>query len=163
VPDAETLIRWFTVLIILQFVVVALHDLVNIPGLTHGDQVKATVGHGKAWLVTLINSLFPGVAVAFVALYWLGYKSHWAADYWLIYCAITVISAVFMWYIPYLFGASEKAKAEYDQMYRGTWQILPRRGNNPRPNLLHVAFHVLFLATLALACLIRFPQASAWL
>jgi hypothetical protein len=160
-PDAETLILWFTVLIIAQFVLVAVHDLVDIPGLTHGAQVKATVGRGKAWLATVINSLFPGAAVVFVALYWLGYRSHWGPDYWLLYCAITVVSAVFMWYVPYLFGASAKTKAEYQQMYARTWQILPRRGDNPRPNLLHVLFHVLFLATLALALLIRFPQAAA--
>jgi hypothetical protein len=159
--DLQTLTAWFTALIVIQFVVVALHDLVDIPGLTHGAQVKSTIGKGKIWAVTLINSIFPGVAVAFAALYWLGVRPGFGPDYWVIYCAVTVLSAIAMWYVPYLFGASEKTKAEYANMYAGTWQVLPRRGDNPRPNVLHIGFHLLFLATLALACLIRFPDAAA--
>jgi hypothetical protein len=82
-------------------------------------------------------------------------------DYWVLYCAITVLSAIAMWYVPYLFGASEKTKLEYAKMYAGTWQVLPRRGDNPRPNVLHLGFHLLFLATLVLACVIRFPGLAA--
>jgi hypothetical protein len=156
-PDAQTLTYWFTALIVLQFLVVALHDLVDIPGLTHGAQVKSTIGRGKIWAATLINSLFPGVAVAFAVLYWLGVRSEYGSDYWVIYCAITVLSAIGMWYVPYLFGASAKTKAEYAKMYAGTWQVLPRRGDNPRPNVLHLGFHLLFVVTLVLACVIRFP------
>ncbi len=40
----------FTILITLQFVVVALHDLVNIPGWTRGAQVRESIGRGKLWL-----------------------------------------------------------------------------------------------------------------
>jgi hypothetical protein len=55
----------FTCLLTLQFVVVALHDLVDIPGWTHGTQVQSVVGRRKLWLGTLVNALFPGLAVAF--------------------------------------------------------------------------------------------------
>jgi hypothetical protein len=34
----------FTFLITLQFLAVTLHDLVDIPGWTHGNQVKAMIG-----------------------------------------------------------------------------------------------------------------------
>jgi hypothetical protein len=159
--DLQTLTAWFTVLIVLQFLVVALHDLVDVPGLTHGAQVKSTIGRRKIWLATLINSIFPGVAAAFAVLYWLGWRSAYGADYWLVYCVVTVFSAVMMWYMPYLFGASARTKSDYAKMYAGTWQVLPKRGDNPRPNLLHVGFHMLFLATLGLAVLIRFPDLLA--
>jgi hypothetical protein len=33
--------------------------------------------------------------------------------------------------------------------------VLPARGDNPRPNVLHLWFHAIFLATLALAILMR--------
>jgi hypothetical protein len=35
---------------------------------------------------------------------------------------------------------------------------LPARGDNPRPNLLHLGFHALFLTTLTLACFVRFSR-----
>jgi hypothetical protein len=54
----------FTFFITLQFFVVVLHDLVDIPGWTHGSQVKSVVGPRTFWLGTLINAIFPGVAVS---------------------------------------------------------------------------------------------------
>jgi len=43
----------------------------------------------------------------------------------------------------------------YAEMYEGTRQILPPRGDNPRPNLLHICFHVLFATTLVLSLILR--------
>lgn len=125
----------FTWLIVVQFLVVALHDLVDVPGWTYGSQVKAAMGGRKVWLATLVNAVFPGIAVGF-AIYWFGRpKPAMATNYWVIYCAVTVLSAVGMWYVPYLFGGSEAQRREYAQMYEGTKQVLPARGDNPRPNL----------------------------
>jgi hypothetical protein len=47
----------------------------------------------------------------------------------------------------------------YSNMYAGTIQVLPARGDNPRPNLLHLCFHALFLVTLALSAVLRFGTA----
>jgi hypothetical protein len=44
----------FAVLIALQFVLVVFHDLVDIPGWTHGSQVQAIVGRRKLWMATVI-------------------------------------------------------------------------------------------------------------
>jgi hypothetical protein len=60
----------FTCLITLQLVVVAGHDLVDVPGWTHGAQVRSMIGAGKVWLVTLINAIFPGLADIWFA-HWL--------------------------------------------------------------------------------------------
>jgi hypothetical protein len=148
----------FTCLICVQFLVVVLHDLLDIPGWTHGSQVKAAVGRTKFWIGTLVNGVFPGIAVGY-AIYWWGHPaSVRAANYWVIYCAITALSAAAMWWVPYLFGASEKQRREYGQMYAGTKHVLPARGDNPRPNLLHLYFHALFLATLVLAVMLRFGR-----
>lgn len=40
----------FTILIALQFVLVAVHDLIDLPGWTHSAQVQAVVGRRKLWL-----------------------------------------------------------------------------------------------------------------
>jgi hypothetical protein len=61
-----------------------------------------------------------------------------------------------MWWLPYFFGASEETKRRYAAMYAGTRQLLPARGDNPRPNALHLAFHALFVLNLGLALWLRF-------
>jgi hypothetical protein len=155
-PQIQTL---FTCLITLQFVVVAAHDLVDIPGWTHGSQVRALVGQRKLWLATLINAIFPGVAAAFAFYFWNKPKPGFVTAYWVLYCAVTVASAIAMWYIPYFFGATDEQKRDYCRMYAGTRQVLPARGDNPRPNLLHLCFHALFMITLILALLLRFGRA----
>ena len=141
-----------------QFVVVAAHDLVDIPGWTHGSQVQALVGRRKMWLVTLINSIFPGAAAALALYYWNRAKPMLVMDYWVIYCAVTVASAIAMWYVPYFFGTTAERKRDYAKMYARTRQVLPARGDNPRPNLLHLCFHVLFVITLVLALVLRFGK-----
>jgi hypothetical protein len=146
----------FTCLIVVQFIVVTFHDLVDVSGWTHGSQVQAVMGRGKVWLATLANSVFPGIAVGLAIYSLVRTKPAMATNYWVIYCAVTVLSAIVMWYVPYFSGGSEKQRQEYREMYAGTKQVLPGRGDNPRPNLLHVCFHVLFVATLLLALMLRF-------
>jgi hypothetical protein len=153
---AEAMELLFTCLITLQFLAVVLHDLIRIPGWTRGDQVQAVVGKRFLWMATLINAIFPGLAVAFAIYFFSKPKPRLVVDYWTYYCAITLCSAIFMWYVPYFFGAPEKKKRQYLAMYAGTYQILPRRGDNPRPNLLHVCFHVLFVASFAVIMVLRF-------
>ena len=148
----------FMYLIALQFLVVAVHDLVEIPGWTHSAQIQAVVGRRKLWRVTVMNSIFPGLAVVFALYFWHRPKPWFVADYWLVYCAVTVASAIAMWYIPYIFGGTEEQKRDYSRMYAGTRQLLPARGENPRPNLLHVCFHVLFAVNVLLALFLRFGR-----
>jgi len=141
----------FVILIFAQFVLVASHDLIDIPGWNHGSQVKALMGTRKVWLATLINSIFPGVAVGMALYFWHRSTPRFAPDYWLVYCAISLLSAIGMWYIPYWRGANEKTASAYRAMYEGTRYILPERGNNPRPNVFHMGLHVLFVANFCLA------------
>jgi len=120
-----------------------------------GSQVQAVVGRRKLLLASLINAVFPGAAVALAILYWNRPAPPLVPDYWIVYCAVTVASAIGLWYIPYLLGTSEEKKRDYGRMYAGTRHVLPPRGDNPRPNLLHVCFHALFAVNLILAVLIR--------
>jgi hypothetical protein len=149
----------FTMLIALQFLVIVAHDLMDIPGWTHGSQVQSIIGRRKVWLATLINAVFPGVAAGFAIWFWQRPKPGFVADYWLVYCAVTLASAIAMWYVPYLFGASEGKKRDYSRMYAGTRQVLPPRGDNPCPNLLHVCFHALFVINFVLVLVLRFGGA----
>jgi hypothetical protein len=147
-----------SVLLILQFIVVASHDLIDIPGWVHGSQVRAIVGRNKLVLGTLSTAIFPAIAAAFAVYFWNRAKPAYVATYWVVYCAVTVISAVAMWYIPYIWGTSEQTRRMYTQMYEGTRQVLPARGDNPRPNVFHIVLHVLFITTLVLAIIFRFAH-----
>jgi hypothetical protein len=148
----------FTCLILLQFGIIVSHDLIDIPGWVHGSQVQAHLGRRKVWIATLANSIFPGVAVGFAIYFWNRTKPGFVFNYWVIYCAVALLSAVGMWYVPYLRGAPEKQKREYMSMYAGTRHILPPRGDNPRPNVFHIGIHVLFVVTFCLALMLRFYQ-----
>ncbi len=148
----------FTVLIVLQFLVIVSHDWLDIRGLNHGSQVQAVVGRRKLLVATAINAIFPGLAAASALWFFDSPKPGYVTGYWLAYCAVTVLSAIAMWYVPYLRGANERTKREYLAMYEGTRQVLPPRGDNPRPNLVHLWFHGLFVATLVLAILMRFKS-----
>lgn len=149
----------FTFLITLQFVVVISHDLVDIPGWTHGAQVRSLVGSRKLWLITLVNGIFPGIAAGLAIYFWNRPKPPLVENYWVVYCAVTLASAIAMWYVPYLLGTTEERKRDYSRMYAGTRQVLPPRGDNPRPNLLHLCFHALFVINFVLVLVLRFGTA----
>jgi len=149
----------FTSLIVLQFLIVAVHDWIDIPGWLHGSRVQMVVGRRKLVWATLINLIFPGCAVAYAIRFYNTPKPGYVLNYWLIYTLVTVASAVLMWWIPYLFGGSARQREEYSRMYAGTRHVLPEREGNRGPNLTHLAFHVVFLSTLALAVALRLKGA----
>jgi hypothetical protein len=148
----------FFILLIVQFLVVALHDMVDIPGWVHGSRVRATVGRSKFVIGTALTAGFPALAVGYAIYFWTRPKPAYVYSYWMWYCGITVASAIAMWWIPYFFGASEETRRMYTDMYRDTRQALPARGDNPRPNVFHLVLHVLFAATLVMALLLRFGR-----
>jgi hypothetical protein len=153
------MVTLFTCLITLQFAIIVSHDLIDIPGWVHGSQIQALIGRRKVWLATLANSVFPGIAVGFAFYFWHRPRPAYVLNYWVIYCAVALLSAVGMWYVPYLRGASQKQKTEYLSMYAGTRHILPARGDNPRPNLFHVGIHLLFVVNFGVALALRFYRA----
>ena len=141
----------FSLLIILQFVIIISHDLIDIPGFVSGSQIQAVMGRHKVWLASLANSIFPGIAAGFAIYFWHRATPRFVPNYWLLYCGVALLSAVGMWYIPYLRGAPDKTKHQYLRMYAGTRHILPERGDNPRPNLFHIGIHALFVVNFCLA------------
>jgi hypothetical protein len=144
----------FTVLICLQFIVNTFHDWLHIPGWTHGRQVRTTIGRRMMLIGTIGNGLFPAIAAGFAIYFWHQPKPPYVLKYWFAYCAIPVIAAIAQWWAPYFFGASEKTKQFYSKLYAGTLQVLPPRGDNPRPNLMHLFFYALFLCTSVLSAIL---------
>jgi hypothetical protein len=145
----------FAGLIALQFLIIAAHDWVDVRGWIHGSQVQAVVGRWKLAWATLVNVAFPGTAFAYAIWFFHKPKPAFVLNYWVIYTAITVTGAFFMWWGPYFFGSSPTRAEEYQKMYAGTRHVLPVRKGDPGPNLAHLVFHGLFLTTLVLAIALR--------
>jgi hypothetical protein len=145
-----------TILLVLGFLLNGFHDLIDIPGWTHGRQVRAAIGSTKVLIGTAVNCLLPGIAAALAIYYWQKPAPPGVRDYWLVYCAIAVIGAISMWWIPYFRGTDPKTTDLYSKMYAGTHHILPPHGTNPRPNLFHLFLHGLMATTLLLAAVLWF-------
>ena len=60
----------FAILLVLAFLMNGFHDLIDIPGWTHGRQVRAAIGVKKVVIGTAVNCLIPGIAAAFAIYYW---------------------------------------------------------------------------------------------
>ena len=148
------MMTFFTILISLQLLLITVHDWLHIPGWTHGHQAQAVLGPRKMWLGTLFHLALAGPAVGFAIYYWHRPKPLAVLCYWVIYCVFIVIGAIAGWWMLYLRGADQKTTDLYSKLYAGTRQIQPPRGDNPRPNLLHLHFHALFVVNLALAVLL---------
>ncbi len=144
----------FNYLIVLQFVVVALHDWIEIPGWTHGRQMMAVLGPAKMAIGTVVNCVPTGIGAGFAIYFWNHPKPHYVLNYWLFYCAFLMFGAITAWWIPYFRGTDEKTAQMYLKMYAGTKQILPPHGDNPRPNVLHLLFHALFFVNLVLSVIL---------
>ena len=146
----------FTILLILGFLMNGFHDLVDIPGWTHGRQVRAAIGTKKVLIGTMVNCLIPGITAAFAIYYWQKPAPPWLWNYWLISCSLAVMGAISMWWIPYFRGTDQKTKDLYSKMYAGTLQVLPPHGDNPRPNVFHLFLHALAAITLVLTVVLWF-------
>jgi hypothetical protein len=141
----------FSGLIVAQCAMIVLHDQVSIPGVNDARAVRRVIGARKFWIGTVSTAIFPAIAAVLAVTSWGHVAARATRHYWLAYCAVTVASALFMWWIPYFLGASAETSRQYREMYQGTAQLLPARGDNPRPNALHIFFHLLFIGTLVLA------------
>jgi len=144
----------FTILLVLGFLMNGFHDWIDIPGWVHGKQVRATIGVTKTLIGTAVNSLFPASAAAFAIYYWRKPAPFGVRTYLLVYCAVTVLGAITMWWIPYFRGTDQKIKDLYSKMYAGTLQVLPPHGDNPQPNVFHLFLHTLGVTNLILAAVL---------
>jgi hypothetical protein len=151
-----------TALIILQgFVVIfiALHDWLPLPPLNDVKAVRAADSRQRLVVGTILSTL--PFAVAFAGSVWVGARPYPAWLHWLLW--VTYIAALCgllrAWWIPYLIANEPARAARYQLMFGSTHAFLPIR-NGVRPNTLHVAFHVVVVAILALMIAGAIPTAA---
>lgn len=138
------------VLIALQVFLVAfllLHDWIPLGRLNDTAAVR-TVNPGSKLLLATVISTSPYVVglVATIDYVRTGHP-HWVALYLWISYAVLFFGELSAWWIPYFFGTTPQRIARYKSMFGNTHAFLQER-NGTAPNTLHVALHVLTLATL---------------
>lgn len=93
---------------------------------------------------SVVNTVLMGIApVGFI----LGRPSlmRFGIAYYLVFIAVQIP----FWWIPYYVGPSSWWLDHYTKIHRETITVLPRRGNNPVPNLEHLALQCLVVLTTA--------------
>ena len=105
-------------------------------------------------LMTIINSSFFILYTAILILYWNSPIPFFAKLY-IVICNLLFLSGIiFSWWLSYFFGWPISQVKELNEMYGKTHAFLPRIGNNPTPNTLHVIFHIVFIVNFIFSTLL---------
>ena len=96
-------------------------------------------------LMTIVNTPFFIIYTALLLFYWSTPFSWYAASYLIVCNVLFCIGIIFSWWAPYLFGWPVEQTKELRETHGTTHNFLPRIGNNPIPDTLHVIFHLVFI------------------
>lgn len=72
---------------------------------------------------------------------------------------LLTIGTIFSWWVPYIFGSSEKHKQQFSK-FKNTHHFLPPRQDHVVPNTLHVILHLQVWACLVIS--IYFLMMTLW-
>ncbi|MBI3723376.1 hypothetical protein HY251_05400 [bacterium] len=143
----------FVITMSVQTLYLLLHDLISLPPLNDLVGLRARTSRRARLLVTAGNTLPSAAVLLFAIPYMHQPKPVGVLTLFGLYFAL-LFSLVFQaWYRPYFFGATAEEKRAWQEEYGHTHVLLPARGDNPRPNTMHLILHVLFLANGVLAAL----------
>ncbi len=134
----------FVDLLIIHFLSLLFQDYINLFPLNDVENINQSITALKKLIKTIINTL-PALAVLILSILYFGeWKPLDIRFIMFAYFIIRGIIIYFVWYVPYLFGTSERRKLIYQKNFGRTYNILPSIKDNPRPNTLHVVLHLIF-------------------
>ena len=124
-----------------------LHDWIPLGRLNDVKAVRAENPAHKLLFGTLV-SLAPFALGLAASAYYLGRSyPHWLIWYLGISYALLFLGELQAWWIPYFIRPDSERALRYQAMFGNTHAFLPAR-NGITPNTLHVALHVMTVATL---------------
>ena len=130
---------------------IGLHDWLPLGRLNNLAGIRAVDTKGQLLRTTVLSTLPFAVGMAGSAYYWATYFPTWLLwVLWITY-GIALYGILRAWYLPYLVYSDPERAARYRERYAGTHAFLPAR-NGIRPDTLHVTFHAVVLAVIALLC-----------
>jgi hypothetical protein len=137
---------------------IALHDWIPLGRLNNLAGIRAADGRSRLLRVTAFSVLPFAVGLAGSFYYAASRFPGWL--WWLLW--ITYGAAVYgmlrAWWIPYLWVADAARAERYQVRFAHTHAFLPVR-NGIRPDTLHVAFHAVLVATVALLVVLSSERA----
>ena len=141
---------------VMAVVFLALHDWVPLGKLN--NVAGLTVDTTNRLVFTTALSTMPFAAVLVVSIRFASIKYPTWLMWWLwgtyLVCAYGILRA---WWIPYLGTPDPDRAKRYRVRFAGTHAFLPER-NGIRPDTLHVAFHALVVAILAVLSYLTFMR-----
>jgi hypothetical protein len=146
----------FVVLLTLQCLILLLHDWISMPPLNDIAAMRRTLPARARMLMVAGNLLPPLIVLVLETRLYEQPKPLGIGIYFVAYFVITLVMIYMSWYHPYLAGATAEEKERFRAEYGRTLQLLPPRGDNPRPNAIHVFLHLIILINAALAVPIGF-------
>lgn len=150
----------FVIALALQTLHLICQDWLDLFPLNDIAHLRETISPTNRLLMIVGNSVPSLVALCLALIYFgkptpLGVGLYYAA-----YFGSVLVLMYSMWYKPYFFGATAEQRQEFVHAYGRTHQLLPARGENPRPNTFHIILHALFLLNTVLAITIGFNLVS---
>ena len=146
----------FVITLVLQTLHLICQDWLDLFPFNDIARLRETISPSNRLLVIAGNSV-PSLIALGLALFYLGRATPLGVGlYWIAYFGSVVVLMYTMWYRPYFFGASAEQRQEVAYAYGRTYQLLPPRGQNPRPNTFHIVLHGLFLINAVLGIAIGF-------
>ncbi len=143
----------FVDLLLIHFLSLLFRDYIDLYPFNDVDKIGENVPPLKKLIKTIINSI-PALAVLILAILYFGeWKPFGIRLIVFAYFIFRGIIIYFTWYVPYLFGTSDRKKLIYQNKFGRTHNILPAIKNNPRPNTLHVILHILLFINFLLMLL----------
>ncbi len=131
---------FFIVLQCLLLFFMLFHDWIPVPPFNDIEALKKVDSNRVRLRGSLINGTFVLVPLILTIIY----RHHLPLAAKLIillfYAALTV-GTILSWWVPYLFGSSEKHRQAFSK-FQHTHHFLPARGNHVVPNTLHVVLHL---------------------
>ena len=142
--------EWNQLAMIMPFIFLAYQLLIDWANLFPWNDIATKTP--KTRLIELLLNYSPLLLIAY------GFYQHTptAKLYALIGSVAYLIGHLNAWWRPYLFGASAKEKAEYEQYFSRTYKFLPPIGEHPIPDSEHVVLGFICLLMVGCSCLAYF-------
>lgn len=134
----------------------ALHDWIDLYPLNDLETFNEHCSLRNKILMTVINTPFFILYTGLLCYYWTSPFPFWASAYLMICNMLFLIGIIFSWWLPYFFGWPLSQVNELLESHGTTHTFLPRIGNNPTPNTLHVIFHLVFVINIIATMIVIF-------
>lgn len=132
---------------------IGLHDWLPLGRLNNLAGIRAVDTKARLLLTTVLSVLPFVIGLAGTFYYFAGSFPMWLIWFLWITYGLALYGVLRAWYLPYLVYRDAARAARYQERFADTHAFLPVR-NGIRPDTLHVTFHVVLAATVALLCIL---------